>query len=156
MTKQEYATRRDATAWIFTNERPETIARIMEGKGMVCPMLAGRLYVNGILSRMVRTGETRNRIDALEKLEASQVESRYTTAPTINKTARAVARPGKATRGQTDRDRGVSGQRQRENFLHKRGDVRLRGGGSGAKTDRRMVCVHLRPAREGKTLGKRG
>lgn len=92
MTKQEYNTRRDATAWIFTSERPETIARIMDGKGLVCPLNAARLYVNGILSRMVRTGETRNRVDALEKLEASQVESRYTTAPTVNKIARAVGR----------------------------------------------------------------
>lgn len=97
MTKQEYNTRRDACAWITVNERPESIARIMDGKGIICPMLAGRLYVNGILSRMVRTGETRNRIEALEKVENGQVESRYTTAPTINKTARAVARLNKMT-----------------------------------------------------------
>lgn len=92
MTRKEYETRRDACAVIFMADRADTIARIMEDQGIEDAMDASRLYVNGILSRMVRTGETRNRIDGLEKLESSQVESRYAVMPTVNKLARNVAR----------------------------------------------------------------
>jgi hypothetical protein len=97
MTKKEYETRRDACAWIFMADRSDTIGNIMADQSIDKPIEAARLYVNGILSRMVRTGETRNRIDALEKLESSQVESRYAVMPTINKLARTVARLNRKT-----------------------------------------------------------
>ena len=96
ISKQEYETRRDACAIIYAADRPETMADIMETRGVETELEAARLYTNGILLRMVRTGAVKNRVEGLERIEDAQVAG-HGRMPTVNKLARTVARLNRKT-----------------------------------------------------------
>ena len=100
VTGQEYKARVEACAIICVDAMEEqrneetgenALDRIMEAK-KVDRATAGRMYINGTIRTMLRRGECTGYLEALEKIEFSQVEGRYTIPGTINKIGKAVAR----------------------------------------------------------------
>lgn len=73
--RERFMARVDACAYIAAAAHAERIATLAERRGVaVC--VAARMYVWAALKRAVLRGSARNRLDALEALEAEQVESR--------------------------------------------------------------------------------
>lgn len=73
--RERFMARVDACAIIAAADHAERIATLAE-KRNVAICVAARMYVWAALKRAVLRGSARNRLDALEALEAEQVESR--------------------------------------------------------------------------------